>query len=261
MTSAKKYLLATYLTFWLMVLGICGTASMVFHAPPIVMRILANVCAWSPTIVLFVMFKKLLPNVTREYFLKKCFCVKISAGKLVAGCAATLFCMALSVFFASLFENRGFASYFVPTKLSALPLSILLSLTAGPTGEELGWRGYMKRELEEKFGFVEGAVRLGTIWACWHAVLWAVDSDFAGWAMLVYVVSNIVVMISLTLIMFAVMGKGGNVLSAMAIHFCFNFFYVFLNAGIVFYAVMTVVFGIVGMGIAGYMTLQEKSEN
>ena len=49
-----SYVLAAYITFVVMVLGICGCASMVFHASPLVMRILSNLCAWSPTIVLFV---------------------------------------------------------------------------------------------------------------------------------------------------------------------------------------------------------------
>ena len=29
----------------------------------------------------------------------------------------------------------------------SLPLSIFLSFTSGPTGEELGWRGYMREEI------------------------------------------------------------------------------------------------------------------
>lgn len=56
-TKIKKYIVLSYLVFWIMVLGICGTASMVFHCPPVVMRILSNVCAWTPTIVLLVGFK------------------------------------------------------------------------------------------------------------------------------------------------------------------------------------------------------------
>lgn len=36
---------AAYLTFWLMVLVLCGGASMLLHAPPLAMRLLSNLCA------------------------------------------------------------------------------------------------------------------------------------------------------------------------------------------------------------------------
>ncbi len=47
----KRYVALSYIIFWFMVLGLCGTASMVFHCSPVVMRILSNVCAWAPKIV------------------------------------------------------------------------------------------------------------------------------------------------------------------------------------------------------------------
>ncbi len=47
-----RYAAAAYLTFWLMVLVLCGGASMLLHAPPPAMRLLSNLCAWSSTFVL-----------------------------------------------------------------------------------------------------------------------------------------------------------------------------------------------------------------
>ena len=52
----KRYVALSYIVFWFMVLGLCGTASMVFHCSPVVMRVLSNVCAWAPTIVLLIGF-------------------------------------------------------------------------------------------------------------------------------------------------------------------------------------------------------------
>ena len=40
-----KYVIFAYMLFGIMVLGICGTASIVFHASGLTMRWLANLCA------------------------------------------------------------------------------------------------------------------------------------------------------------------------------------------------------------------------
>lgn len=244
MSNIKKYVITTYLVFWVMVLGICGMASMVFHAPPLVMRILSNICAWSPTIVLFALFKKLVPDMTVGEFLKKCFTGNINVAKLVIGCAVTVECVVLSAFVSSLVTGNGFNLYFQPITLSSLPLSVILSLTSGPTGEELGWRGYLKGELEEKYGFLNSAVYLGIIWAFWHTVLWFVDADFKGAEFIIYVISNVVVMTSLNIIMSVVMDKGNNVFCSVVIHFCFNFTYLSIKADIVFYICLTVIFAL-----------------
>ena len=72
-TKIKKYVVLSCFVFWLMVLGICGTASMVFQCSPVVMRILSNVCAWAPTIVLLVGFKYFCPEETIKNFYKRVF--------------------------------------------------------------------------------------------------------------------------------------------------------------------------------------------
>lgn len=57
-----RYAAAAYLTFWLMVLVLCGGASMLLHAPPPAMRLLSNLCAWSPTFVLWAMLPPAAPG-------------------------------------------------------------------------------------------------------------------------------------------------------------------------------------------------------
>ena len=83
-----SYVLAAYITFVVMVLGICGCASMVFHASPLVMRILSNLCAWSPTIVLFVGFKKWGQGKTIKEFL-----IEVFSGKIKMCLILTVYCI------------------------------------------------------------------------------------------------------------------------------------------------------------------------
>ena len=260
MTKLKltsRYVIYTYLLFWVMVLGICGMASMVFHVSPIVMRWLSNLCAWSPTIVLFAMFKKLMPGITVKEFYKKAFSGKIRIHIMLLVPIVIVGGMLVSVFILSLIERKAFSSFWSMGAYS-LPLTILLSLLSGPTGEESGWRGYLRCELEKKYDFFRASVYLGVIWAFWHTVLWFVDSDFVGGEMLIYVISNVVVMTALTIIMNVIMRKYDNLLYAVWVHFCFNFTYGFINADIWFYAVMSIVYVIIA-GVFFCLSKRDKS--
>ena len=78
-----KYVVITYIVFGVMVLGICGTASMVFHASPMVMRVLSNVCAWSPTIVLFAGFKYWCGDMSIGNFFRRAFAGRVKPVLLV----------------------------------------------------------------------------------------------------------------------------------------------------------------------------------
>lgn len=209
-----RYVSFTYLLFWVMVLGICGTASMVFHASGLTMRWLANLCAWSPTITLLIMFKKLKPNMTLIAFYKQAFRGKIQLSLLLISACSVIGGTLLSVWALSIMEQKNYTSFF-SLGMYSLPLSLILSMLSGPTGEESGWRGYLRDELELHYGFIKSALLLGTIWAFWHAVLWFVDSDFAGWSLIPYIFSNVIVMTSLTIIMNVVLKISNNLFYAI----------------------------------------------
>lgn len=239
-----KYVIFAYMLFWVMVLGICGTASMVFHASGLTMRWLANLCAWSPTFALLLMFKKLKPGMQVKEFYRKAFSGKIKANLLIISACSVIGGTLLAVFILSVIQQKIFTSFF-SFGMYSLPLSFLLSILSGPTGEESGWRGYLRLELEERFGFVKGSFILGAIWAFWHAVLWFVDSDFTGTSLIVYIISNLVVMTSLVIIMNVVLKKSNNLFYAIWIHFCFNFLYSFVIADIWFYILISIVYAII----------------
>lgn len=152
MKALRNYVIAAYLVFWFMVLGLCGSASMLFHCPPVVMRILSNVCAWSPTIVLLAGFKYFIPGKSIREFYRKAFGGGFTSFSLAVACLLTLSATLLSVFILSLIEGKAFSSYW---SLGSYPLwaSILFSITSGPTGEESGWRGFVRPVLTSATDF------------------------------------------------------------------------------------------------------------
>lgn len=239
-----RYVIFTYLLFWFMVLAICGTASMVFQASPLTMRWLANLCAWSPTFSLLIMFKKLKPEITLRQFFKNAFSGNFKLNLFILSTCSIIGGTLLSVFILSIIENRSFSSFFT-LGMYSLPLSFLLSLLSGPTGEESGWRGYLRCELEKRFGFIKGSFILGSIWAFWHTVLWFVDCDFTGFNLILYIISNVIVMTALVIIMNIILKKSNNLFYAIWIHLCFNFLYSFIIADIYFYIILSIVYAII----------------
>lgn len=255
----KKYVILSYLVFWLMVLGICGTASMVFHAPPLIMRIMSNVCAWAPTIVLLAGFKTFCPGTTIKEFYRKAFGGRVDAGSVIVAAALTISATLLTVLIVSYVQGRSFTSYW---DLGTYPFwaSFLFSITTGPTGEESGWRGYLRPYLNRNHGFFGASVIQGVIWAFWHTVLWFVDSDFMGIEMIPYILSNVIVMTGLCFIMNHFMEDHDNLIYGIVIHFCFNFLYCFLSVDILFYVILSVVYIAVIALLMWYRMTNEDSK-
>ena len=133
-----KYVVLSYIVFGLMVLGLCGTASMVFHCSPVIMRILSNICAWTPTIVLLIGFKYFCPNRTIVDFYKKAFGTRINIVSLVVSAIITFGATLITVYILPLLQGKVFDEYW---SLGSYPFwaSFIFSLTTGPTGEESGW--------------------------------------------------------------------------------------------------------------------------
>lgn len=138
----------------------------------------------------------------------------------------TLGATLLTVFVMTIIQGNSFESYW---NLGPYPFwaSFLFSITTGPTGEESGWRGYVRPLLNKKYDFNKSCILQGVIWAFWHTVLWFVDSDYMGWQMIPYIISNVIVMTGLCFLMNFFMNKNDNLIYGIVIHFCFNFLYCF----------------------------------
>ncbi len=242
-----QYVITSYLAFWAIILVLGGMAAMVFDAPPAVMTAITILGSWSPTIVLLLMLGKLKPGMTVGDFYRQAFRARLSLPLLIAIPALVFGVFLAAVGVASVVEETSFqAQLAVP---SALAGAMLLTVFQGPGGEESGWRGYLRPELEGRYGFLKGNVILGLVWAFWHAPLWFVASDYAGAAAVVYIVANIFVLTALTVIMGLFMKRCNNLLIAFWIHFCFNLSLRFFAGGVVFFAIISVLYAIVALGL------------
>ncbi|TVQ96755.1 MAG: CPBP family intramembrane metalloprotease [Spirochaetaceae bacterium] len=245
-----KFVVLAYALFWFMVMALGGTAAMVFNAPPVVQRIVQAFCAWAPTFALLILFRKLRPDTSLKDFVTGVFRARIRLDLMLVSAAAVVVSSLIPLLILSQSAGQPFTSFF-SLKGYSLPATLLLSLFAGPLGEELGWRGYLRVELDKKYRFITASVVAGVIWAFWHAILWMVDVVFLGgeigWPLVLYIIANVVVLTSLVIIMNVVMARSNNLINAIWIHFWYNIiFYHLTNITHAYFGWLTIVYAVTG---------------
>lgn len=215
--SLKSFLVFTYFLFWIL---FAITGGLVFlKAPDMVLTIMKNLCAWTSTFVLLFMFKRLYPGDSFKEFLKRQF-TKVSVLDFLIPLLiqAAIIASAVMIFF--IFRGESLENIKFISVSSIVPL-LLINITSGPMGEELGWRGYALKELQKKHSPLVASLFIGLLWGFWHFPLWIV-TGYAGSDLLLYSASFMLGILSFSVFITYFYNKSKNILVAVWIHFLFN---------------------------------------
>jgi membrane protease YdiL (CAAX protease family) len=217
--NLRLFFILAYAIFWVL-LGLTGLL-VSLKVPALAVDIMKNVCAWSPTFAVLILWRRLWPGVGLREWLRTNFRAGFRARGLVLALSVQVAILALVVLSWAAATGMALSSLRF-LAWSALPGAILVTLTSGPTGEEAGWRAYAYQALRKGHGVAGSAIILGLLWGFWHLPLWLL-SGYAGVQLLEYVAAFLVAIVATSVFIAVCYERGRNLLVPMAIHFAFNF--------------------------------------
>ena len=221
------------------------------NVPSLMQTIIKNVCAWTPTFVILIMFKRLYPKLTLKEYMKLHFMKKINPGTLFSSFFLQLLILATAVLSFFLINNKPLNTMTFISLSTIIPV-IIIDLTAGVLGEELGWRGYALNILQKKYIPLTAGLIVGVIWSLWHLPL-MILSGYSGLELVYYIIAFMVAIISFSIIITFFYNKSKNILIAMWMHFWFNFLLkiviidllpllIYISVGYLILAILVIIF-------------------
>ena len=215
----RKYFILTYVIFWLL---LALTGYMIsLEVPSLIQTIMKNVDAWTPTFVILIMFKKLYPSITFKEYMKLHFMKKINPRVFLVSFLLQAFIVVAAVLSFFIINDKPLNTMTFISVSTIIPV-VIINLTAGVLGEELGWRGYALNILQNKYIPLTASLIVGVIWGLWHLPL-MILSGYSGLELVYYIIAFMVAVISISTIITFFYNKSKNILIAMWIHFWFNF--------------------------------------
>lgn len=236
----------TCIVFWcsLLLIG----ASMQITKSQNIINLMKIVSAWSPTIVFVFMFNKIYPDKQLFAFLKLQFKERVQLFTVLYIIGIFGLIVVGRLFITSIYSGTPISALLVSSP-SFFITSFFYNLVWGPTGEELGWRGYVLNQLQTIHSPLKSAVILGVLWGFWHIPLWFISAEYSGLKLIQFILCTCIMCIALTIIIAAFYNLNHNLIIPILIHQLNNYLMwiqindylhmVTLNA--VFYSIVAVI--------------------
>ena len=215
-TQNILFIVWSYTIFWGMIFAAVGIMAAKPSLSSTVFPIVQVVGTWSPTLALFIMFKKLYPKTTLKEFYKKAFAERLNVKMLAVVTIAYALITLCVVGHSALTQGVS-----VRSLIDVSFMGFLVTLFSGATGEESGWRGHLQQATEKKHGVLLSCLIVGIIWAFWHTPTWInyIAAGFTHW-----IPFDILSKISLAFVIGICYNRCQNLLVPIWIHFVVNIF-------------------------------------
>jgi membrane protease YdiL (CAAX protease family) len=211
------------LTFALFFVGFALVGVLISVGAPNYLVVLVQVAmAWTPTAAFAIIHRRVDPGRSLWRYIADLFATRIRMLPLLASILIPVVATIVVWIGYSLVSGNALFDLVADLSVAAILVMFVDSLIRGPLGEELGWRGYLQIELNKRFSLLGSSLIVGVIWGLWHLPLWFV-SGFQGVNLLLYVVFFMVGLVSFSIIIGYVYGRGGNLLYAILLHQMLNF--------------------------------------
>lgn len=211
------------LTFGLFIAGFALVGLLIsFGGPNYLVVIIQILMAWTPTMAVAIIHRKIDPNRSFGRFVADQFATRIRLLPLLASIFIPVVATSIVWIGYSLYTGQALLNLVADLSIAGVLVMFVDSLIRGPLGEELGWRGYLQNELNKRFSLLKASLIVGVIWAVWHLPLWFI-SGYQGLDLLIYIVSFAIGLIAFAVIIGFVYGRGRNLLYAILLHQMLNF--------------------------------------
>ena len=213
------YIVLTYVLFWAL-LGITGL-TIYLKASTVIQDIMTNVCAWAPTFAVLILFRKLYPDWSFKTYFQHHFKNRIHFSSFLYALLIQGVIITFAIASIMLINKMPFSSLQFVKGSEILP-KLLITVTGGAMGEELGWRGYLLNNFQVKYTPFASSLFVGFIWGIWHFPLWLLNTGISGSDLIVYILLFMANIVLLSILITYFYNKEKNILIAMWIHFLFN---------------------------------------